>query len=162
VKIIHIDNADNGGGASRSAYRLHDGLRRLGENSGMYVLNKRTKDLFVKRFQSSSGKIKWISRNMRRLRLNLSMFRYERSAPEDQTFFSEDRTPFYKDSCRQIPESDVINLHWFGGIFLVVAKKHAAGLDPSRHGSFYGWLLSRYGMRKVYRAMWSLPATGVL
>ena len=112
MKIIHIDNADNGGGASRSAYRLHDGLRRLGENSGMYVLNKRTKDLFVKRFQSSSGKIKWISRNMRRLRLNLSMFRYERSAPEDQTFFSEDRTPFYKDSCRQIPESDLINLHW--------------------------------------------------
>jgi glycosyltransferase involved in cell wall biosynthesis len=112
VKIVHIDNADNGGGASRSAYRLHDGLRRLGENSAMYVLNKRTKDPFVKRFQSSPGKVRWISRNMRRLRLNLSMLRYERSAPEDQTFFSEDRTPFYLDSCRQIPESDVINLHW--------------------------------------------------
>jgi glycosyltransferase involved in cell wall biosynthesis len=112
MKITHIDNADNGGGASRSAYRLHDGLRRLGENSGMYVLNKRTKDPFVKRFQSSPGKMKWIARNVRRLRLNLSMQRYQRSAPEDQTFFSEDRTPFYLDSCRQIPESDVINLHW--------------------------------------------------
>jgi glycosyltransferase involved in cell wall biosynthesis len=126
MKIIHIDNADSGGGASRSAYRLHDGLRRVGENSGMLVLNKRTKDAAVQAFRSSPGKVSWVARNSRRLKLEAAMRWNMRNASPECTFFSEDRTPFFMDACRQITSSDVINLHWIANF-----------LDL---GAFFTWL----------------------
>lgn len=126
MKIIHIDNADNGGGASRSAYRLHVGLRRLGEDSGMFVLNKRTKDPQVKPFQSSKGKVAWLARNSRRLKLEASLRWNRRNVSPECTFFSDDRTPFFMDVCRQIPPRDVINLHWVANF-----------LDL---GAFFTWL----------------------
>jgi glycosyltransferase involved in cell wall biosynthesis len=107
--------ADNGGGAARSAYRLHEGLRRAGEDSRMYVIDKRTQDPTVVRFQSARGRMAWISRNARRLRLTLSLRRYAKTSPAEKTFFADDRTPFYEDACRQMPEADVINLHWVAG-----------------------------------------------
>ena len=126
VKILHISTADNGGGASRSAYRLHDGLRRSGQDSRVYVLDKYTNDPWVTRFQSSRGRIDWIARNARRLRLLLSHRRYAKTLPSERTFFNEDRTPFYKDACRQMPEAELINLHWVAGF-----------LDL---GAFFDWL----------------------
>jgi glycosyltransferase involved in cell wall biosynthesis len=115
LKILHISAADNGGGAARSAYRLHDGLRRSGQNSRMYVLDKFSSDPWVTQFHSSPGRIKWLARNARRLRLHLAYRRYVKTAPPEQTFFSEDRTPFYVDACRQMPEAELINLHWVAG-----------------------------------------------
>jgi glycosyltransferase involved in cell wall biosynthesis len=126
VKILHISTTDHGGGAARSAYRLHDGLRRSGRDSRMYVLDKYTNDPWVTRFQSSRGRIEWIARNARRLWLTFSYRRYAKTSPPEQTFFSEDRTPFYKDACRQMPEAELINLHWMAGF-----------LDL---GAFFGWL----------------------
>jgi glycosyltransferase involved in cell wall biosynthesis len=141
VKILHISTADNGGGAARSAYRLHDGLRRSGQHSRMYVLDKYTNDPWVTRFQSSHRRIDWIARNARRLRLNLSHRRYAKTSPPEQTFFSEDRTPFYGDACRQMPETELINLHWVAGF-----------LDL---GAFFAWL--RPGMPLV----WTLHDMGI-
>src|SRR5712692_4518265 len=129
VKILHISTADNGGGASRSAYRLHDGLRRSGQDSRMYVLDKYTGDPQVTQFQSSQGRVDWIARNARRLRLNLAHRRYAKTSPAERTFFSEDRTPFNVDACRQMPEAELINLHWVAGF-----------LDL---GAFFGWLPAR-------------------
>ena len=126
VRILHISTADNGGGASRAAYRLHDGLRRAGEDSRMYVLDKYTSDERVKQFQSARGGLAWMGRNARRLRLNLAERRYAKTAPPERTFFSEDRTPFYKDACRQMPEAELVNLHWMAGF-----------LDM---GAFFEWL----------------------
>src|SRR6266851_9795805 len=126
VRILHISTADNGGGASRAAYRLHDGLRRSGQDSRMYVLDKYTSDPQVRQFHSSRGRIEWIARNARRLRLNLAHRRYAKTSPPERTFFSEDRTPFYVDACRQMPEAELINLHWVAGF-----------LDM---GAFFGWL----------------------
>jgi hypothetical protein len=92
----------------------------------MYVLDKYTNDPWVTRFQSSRGRIAWVVRNARRLRLSLSHRRYAKTSPPEQTFFSDDRTPFYKDTCRQMPETELINLHWMSGF-----------LDL---GAFFGWL----------------------
>jgi len=92
----------------------------------MYVLDKYTNDPWVTPFRSLRGRIDWIARNARRLRLNLSFRRYARTLPSERTFFNEDRTPFYKDACRQMPEAEVINLHWVAGF-----------LDL---GAFFDWL----------------------
>jgi glycosyltransferase involved in cell wall biosynthesis len=126
VKILHISTADNGGGASRAAYRLHDGLRRAGEDSRMYVLDKYTSDEEVVQFHSARGAMAWLARNTRRLRLNLTLRRYAKTSPPERTFFSEDRTPFYKDACRRMPKAELVNLHWMPGF-----------LDL---GAFFGWL----------------------
>jgi glycosyltransferase involved in cell wall biosynthesis len=115
VRILHISKEDNGGGASRAAYRLHDGLRRAGEDSRMYVLDKYTSDPRVTQFQSARGRIDWIARNARRLRLNLAQRRYAKTSPPERTFFSDDRTPFYVDASRQMPEAELVNLHWMAG-----------------------------------------------
>jgi glycosyltransferase involved in cell wall biosynthesis len=81
----------------------------------MYVIDKRTQDPTVVRFQSARGRMAWISRNARRLRLTLSLRRYAKTSPAEKTFFADDRTPFYEDACRQMPEADLINLHWVAG-----------------------------------------------
>lgn len=44
LSIVHFSTADNEGGSSRSAYRIHCGLRSLGHNSKMLVGEKVTKD----------------------------------------------------------------------------------------------------------------------
>jgi glycosyltransferase involved in cell wall biosynthesis len=92
----------------------------------MFVINKRTKDPAVTAFRSSPGKASWVARNSRRLKLETSMRRNMRNASPECTFFSEDRTPFFMDACRQIPPSDVINLHWIANF-----------LDL---GAFFRWL----------------------
>lgn len=115
MRILHISRADNGGGASRAANRLHEGLRRADEDSRMYVLDKYTGDPLVTQFHASRGRIEWVARNARRLRLNLAQRRYVKTATAERTFFSEDRTPFYVDACRQMPEAELVNLHWVAG-----------------------------------------------
>ena len=107
----------------------------------MYVLDKYTNDPWVTQFRSLRGRIDWITRNARRLQLNLSFRRYAKTLPSERTFFNEDRTPFYKDACRQMPKAEVINLHWVAGF-----------LDL---GAFFDWLPA--GMPLV----WTLHDMGV-
>ena len=56
LKIAHISTSDVAGGASRSAYRLHEGLRQLGQDSNMYVLHKSSADPAVHQFVPSREK----------------------------------------------------------------------------------------------------------
>lgn len=166
MNIVHIDNADSGGGASRSAHRLHDGLRRSGHNSLMYVLNKYTEDCAVKQFRSSPGKTAWILRNARRFRLALSMLRYRNTAPEDQTFFSDDRTPFYLDACQQIPSSEVINLHWvanfldLGAFFEWLPREKALIWTMHDMASFTGGCCHAIGCAKFTEGCGACPQLG--
>lgn len=47
LSVVHFSTADNEGGSGRSAYRIHDGLRRLGHKSHMLVGTKFTNDADV-------------------------------------------------------------------------------------------------------------------
>jgi glycosyltransferase involved in cell wall biosynthesis len=111
MRIVHINTFDYVNGASRAAYRLHDGLRRLGQDSGMYVLSKVTNDLAVKSYKQRNDFMSKLVRTVRRLHLRHATLRYDKTAPPNRTFFSDDRT-IYKDACEQIPKSDLIQLHW--------------------------------------------------
>lgn len=44
ISVLHFSTADNDGGSGRSAYRIHQGLRRLGHRSAMLVGTKVTED----------------------------------------------------------------------------------------------------------------------
>ena len=126
MRIVHINRDECTGGASRSAYRLHEGLRNLSHDSLMYVYNRATNSPATKRFEPPQDRLSFHLRNFRRRRLERDIHRYDQTSSKDRTFFSDDRTVFYKDVCRQIPASDVINLHWV-----------AEFLD---YGAFFEWL----------------------
>ena len=44
MKILHLSKDDIGGGAGKAAYRLHQGLREIGVESWMLVMEKRSDD----------------------------------------------------------------------------------------------------------------------
>lgn len=126
MKIVHISTSDADGGAFRATYRLHDGLKRAGCESLMYVRHKSTIDSSVHRFHPSSDRFTWILRNSRRLWVDRALNRYAKTSPAYRTFFSQDRTCFYRESVAQIPPSDLVHLHWIAGF-----------LDL---GQFFSWL----------------------
>lgn len=47
LKILHFSTADNEGGSARSAYRIHNGIRKFGISSRMLVGKKVTDDLDI-------------------------------------------------------------------------------------------------------------------
>ena len=53
--VIHLSHFDEHGGAARSAYRLHEGLRRLGATSRMIVGHKTSADPDVTQHDKSFG-----------------------------------------------------------------------------------------------------------
>jgi glycosyltransferase involved in cell wall biosynthesis len=65
----------------------------------------------------------------RRFILQRSHARYASSRPADAAFFSDDRTEFGRDLVRQLPDCDVLNLHWvaqfvdFRSFFRAVPKR---------------------------------------
>jgi glycosyltransferase involved in cell wall biosynthesis len=92
----------------------------------MYVYNKSSNDPRTHRLQPRQDRLSFHLRNFRYLYLEHAIHRYDKTSSSDRTFFSDDRTPFYKDVCRQIPAADIINLHWV-----------AEFLD---YGAFFEWL----------------------
>ena len=65
MNVLHINSADNIGGAARAAYRLHTGLQQLGVVSRMLVKEKATSDPDVQLLQSSGPFIKLVDRAAR-------------------------------------------------------------------------------------------------
>lgn len=57
--VVHLSTQDNLGGSGRSAYRIHDGLRRLGWKSRMLVGNMVTHDADVETVYGGNRASKW-------------------------------------------------------------------------------------------------------
>jgi glycosyltransferase involved in cell wall biosynthesis len=55
LSILHINESDIAGGAARSAYRIHDGLRRAGHTSRMLVGRKLSGDSDVRHIKRSTA-----------------------------------------------------------------------------------------------------------
>lgn len=128
MRIVHINTFDYANGASRSAYRLHDGLRRQGHDSQMYVNVKVTEDPTVRTYVQPTSLLSSLVRTARRLKLQYAAHRGARDS-SPKTYFS-DATAVYKDTCRQIPEGDIVQLHWV-----------AEFID---YAEFFAWLPRRH------------------
>jgi len=57
TRILHVNTADQHGGAARAAYRLHLGLKKIGLNSMMLVQEKQGEDRAVYGPESKIGKL---------------------------------------------------------------------------------------------------------
>jgi glycosyltransferase involved in cell wall biosynthesis len=148
MKIVHVSTEDISGGAGRATYRLHTGLRRLGLDSSMYVVNRRSKDVDVAVFDAS---MKWtdrIRRRLRRRRIARDFARYGASRPAGFEIFSDDRGEFGEDLVQHLPPCDIMNLHWiaryvdYETFFSAVPKKipvvwRIADMNPITGGCHY-------------------------
>jgi glycosyltransferase involved in cell wall biosynthesis len=104
------------GGAARAAYRLHQGLQRIGQDSRMLVAAKSSDDPAVVQFKVPRDLPSLVWRRLRRERIARDFRRYRTSRPVGYELFSDDRSEYGSTLLPQIPECDVVNLHWVSGL----------------------------------------------
>jgi len=114
VRITHINTYDMVGGAARAAYRLHAGLRELGQDSRMLVQQKDSSDDNVIRFQPRMDPLGRLRRKLRRKYLGASQKAFA-ARPEGAGYFSDDRSEHRADLLRQLPLCEILHLHWIAG-----------------------------------------------
>jgi glycosyltransferase involved in cell wall biosynthesis len=116
VKILHLSTYDVVGGASRAAWRLHDGLRRLGAESRMLVRTKASDDPDVA--LATTMPERFLHRSWRKLAPYLDdlprpLLRTANVTPISPAWVPG---PTAGDVARAAP--DVVNLHWVCGGFV--------------------------------------------
>jgi glycosyltransferase involved in cell wall biosynthesis len=114
MKILHISSSDISGGAARAAYRLHAGLIREGVDSKMFVREKRSSDENVIRYKYPEGTDK-VRYRLQRNRIQNEHKPYLATRPKGLETFSDDRTALKFGFYSQLPEADIVHLHWTSG-----------------------------------------------
>jgi glycosyltransferase involved in cell wall biosynthesis len=130
VRVLHISTHDVAGGAARAAGRIHRGLIELGVDSSMLVavrggLGRNVSALRIGR-RPGARLCRWMARK-RRL---ADMARYQRKTLAGFERFSDDRTELGKDLVRQLPEADILHLHWIAD--LLDYREFFRRLPPAR------------------------------
>jgi glycosyltransferase involved in cell wall biosynthesis len=115
-KVVHLSTIDVKGGAARSAYRLHQGLQRIGCSSAMFAMDKTCADQSIVRFEPPQGIVDRIGNRIRREAIARDFVRHRETRPSGYELFSDDRGPFPHAMMAQIPPCDVVNLHWVAGM----------------------------------------------
>lgn len=113
MKALIVNTYDINGGAARAAYRLHQGLQKIGVQSQMLVQKKNSTDSNVISLEFK-GKRMWAA-----LRSELDAWPVNRYKNKSQGSFSSAWLPF-AGAVKMINSSDVdvVHLHWIAGGFL--------------------------------------------
>jgi glycosyltransferase involved in cell wall biosynthesis len=114
MKPLVISTSDIQGGAARSAYRLHQGLKSIDVQSQMLVQTKSSDDSQVIGTSASSG----IGNAVSGLRLTLDRLPLKLYSKRDRTSYSLPWLPEKLASSINQINPDVINLHWINGGYL--------------------------------------------
>lgn len=115
MKPLIISFNDIRGGAYISAFRLHKGLLKLGYNSKMFVAQKFSNLDSVIRFTPSTDFPSRIKRRLKRERNHLVLKKYPAGLLAKHEFFSLPSCEHGYDAIRQMPNADILNLHFFTG-----------------------------------------------
>ena len=116
MKTLLISTNDNNPGAARAAYRLHQGLQRIGVNSQMLVQTKQTDDKTVIGSSNSSG----IGQVITGSRLTLGQLPLKFYPHRDRSQYSLQWLPDNIYSKVAQLEPDLINLHWICSSYLQI------------------------------------------
>lgn len=115
MKVVHIASRNQFGGAARAATRLHDGLRRLGVASRMFVRERIGDDPSVLAFTPSATPSAQRTRLARGREVAHQFDAYRGSRPGWCERFSDDRTDIGAELATQAPAADAFVLHWVSG-----------------------------------------------
>jgi glycosyltransferase involved in cell wall biosynthesis len=111
MRVVHISSSDTGG-AGRAAYRLHCGLRRIGVDSKLYVPSPTREDDSITPYNEPNSFFFRLGRKFRRHRWGKELAVIEQNPDDRYEYFSTDIHAFGSEVIEQVPEADVINLHW--------------------------------------------------
>jgi glycosyltransferase involved in cell wall biosynthesis len=109
MKVVHISYSDSGGGAANAAYSLHKGLQRLGVDSKMLVLDKKTSDSAVEQFHPPNQDFKEVDWYLGETFVNL------KRTDVSSSHFSLGALSSQVASSSVVGDADIINLHWVAG-----------------------------------------------
>ena len=112
MRVVHLSTYDATGGAARAAYRIHSGLRQAGVHSSMFVRDGQTKDKSVVTFQPATTLYRRVVRRIRREQIQRKLHRSTRTGNHKFEPFRHDCSEYGTDVIAQMPDCEVINLHW--------------------------------------------------
>lgn len=123
MKILHLCTSDYEGGAARAAYRLHQGLRQIGQDSEMLVYFKTRRDASVLAAYPTAGKLEQQSIRLGPYMNRRILRRSPRKA--ESGYWSANRFPSVMPRIINRIAPDIVHLHWIGDGFLPIpALKH--------------------------------------
>jgi glycosyltransferase involved in cell wall biosynthesis len=114
VKALHLSTSDIGGGAARAAYRLHQGLQKVGVTSQVLVQEKLTNDRTV-----FAPKVR-LSQGIAHAKLSLDAFPLKFYRRRAESLVSLQWVPdrVVQNMAQLAP--DIITLHWVSGAFIQI------------------------------------------
>lgn len=116
MRVVHISTVDVAGGAARAAYRQHEALRESGRvHSRMLAMIKLSDDPDVIAYDYTRGIIGRLRRRIKQGHLAAEVKRAFLNRPGGYELFSDDRTEQGSGAYDQLPECDLVNLHWIDG-----------------------------------------------
>lgn len=109
MKITHLSTFDIEGGAARAAYRLHEGLLKIGQESQVLSLYKTSSDNHVLEYTFNKSE-----NNLDSKYCNYIQNHYinNNRTPISNTLFSLGYSGFNVAQLDSIINSDILNLHW--------------------------------------------------
>ena len=120
LKVLSVCTSDTGGGAPRAAYRIHQGVRKLGVDSRMFVKNKGTKDanvIALDEFVPHNPFYQAFDWTRNKVKNKIQHFRWNRYPERDQFFMSDLRGTALHDALKKL-DFDVLHLHWINQRFI--------------------------------------------
>ena len=108
-RVTILSHSDNGGGASRAAYRLYQALRAAGVDPRMTVRSKQTGDWTVTPTSKNYAK----AVNFARSRFGGYMMLLQKTP--NANMHSTNVLPSNLAAALNASDADVVNLHWLGG-----------------------------------------------
>ena len=112
MRVLHLSTSDDRGGAARAAFRIHQGVQRIGLDSRMLVQFKRSSDRTV------VGPATRLGKGIAGLRPSLDSLLTQLYRHRQETLFSPALLPDRLSSKVAVLNADVIHLHWMGHGFL--------------------------------------------
>jgi len=116
LKVIHVNYFDYEGGAARAAYRLHQGMRRIGLDSRMVVLRKLGDDPHVHGTSEGNRRLITILRQR-----TASMVLRSQHSP-NTAHHSVNLIPSGLANWLNRSDADIVNLHWLGHETMSIAE----------------------------------------
>lgn len=112
MRILQVCTYEDGGGAPRAASRLNRALMEAGCDSRMYVLSRNVGRPETIQYQPPRRLIHGILERIRRRQLSRDLGRYRITGG---WMYDDDRSPYGSDPSDQLPECDLIHVHWLAG-----------------------------------------------
>ena len=117
MKVLHIVGRDLSGGAARGAYWLHQGLRKIGVASKLFIQRSDVKDQnIISLTNNKTEKLKQIILST----LDQSPVWFYKNS--NRMFYSTGIWGFNIGKTREYKEADVIHLHWINNGMLSISQ----------------------------------------